>query len=197
MKRLAWVIVVVVALTALWIPSTAEAQTGIKFGRAFSKFDDSEDSGVEYERRSDWTGGLFTRFGFGPLALQPEVLYTRRGAKARGEGVVGEPEIRITYIEAPVLLRLGRGATALYGGGYGAVQLDAEAFDSADPDATEVDVSDDLEELDYGIVFGLGIGFGKFEIDGRYTLGLRNLVKDPGAPEIKNRGLSVFGAFTF
>lgn len=186
---------VVCCFLALVWALPAEAQSvGIKGGLVWADLDgETEDPETTLERKSGWAAGVFARFGIGPLALQPEVLYVRRGAAVEGPGVVGSPELQMDFVEVPLLLRLGSGGTALYGGGYGAAKVDAKAVS----DDAELDLSSEIEDFDYGVVAGVSLGLGKFEIEGRYSYGLRNLVVDPAAPELKNRALSVLGAFTF
>lgn len=186
-----------ICLLAVTWAGMAEAQTaGIKFGRIWSEFDGETGSADEsFARRSDWAAGLFLRFGLGPMALQAEALYAKRGTEL--EGAPGNPEVRMTYLEVPLLLRIGSGATALYGGGYGARKLDAIASDELSGSRIETDISSEIEDFDYGLMFGVSLGFGAVEIDGRYTMGMANLVKDPAAPELKHRAISVLAGITF
>lgn len=180
-------------LAVLWA-GPVEAQTGVKGGLVWAELkQDPEAPDDAFGRRSGWAGGIFMRFDLGPLTGQTEALYTQRGAEIGGEGVVGDPEIQMTFVEVPVLLRLGSGGTALYGGGYGAVKLDAKLV----TDDSEVDLAPEIEDLDYGLVFGASIGLGAVEIEGRTTIGLRNLAKDPNVPEIKHRAISVLAGISF
>lgn len=186
--------ITVCSLALVWAAS-AEAQTaGLKLGRVMSEFDGDAEAGATFERRGDWAAGLFLRFGIGPVSLQPEVLYTQRGSKVTGTGA---GEFEMTYLEVPMLLRIGSGATALYGGGYGALKIDAKFVTTAVDPPTELDISAEVEDFDYGVVFGVGIGFGSVELDGRFTMGLAPLFKDPAAPEIKHRAISILTGITF
>jgi len=54
--------------------------------------------------------------------------------------------------------------------------------------------------MDFGLVFGAGIEFGKFVIDGRYTHGFTNLndsEEDGDAVEFKSRVFSIMAGFRF
>jgi len=184
------------------IPSIASAQDfGIKGGLLWPDFrGDSGDPSVSYGRRTSFSAGVFLRFGL----LQAEALYARRGAEVR-DATAPAPtdtavnEFRLDYLEVPVLVRLG-GASGVFVGPYGAVRLSSKLVTGDGGTATEIDVSNAVEELDYGFVVGFGIDFGKFGIEGRYTQGLRRLFKDqPGsvAPDLKHRALGAFATLRF
>lgn len=193
MRRL--LVGVICCFVAVVWASPAQAQTaGFKGGLVRAELDgEPEEPGATFERKSGWAAGLFVRFGIGPLALQPEVLYVRRGSAVEGPTVAESAELQMDFVEVPVLLRLGSGGTALYGGGYGALKVDAKAVS----DSAELDLSSEIEDFDYGVLFGVSLGLGKFEVEGRYTMGLQNLIKDPAAPELKNRTISALASFSF
>lgn len=184
---------VVCCLVVLVWALPAQAQTvGLKAGLVRASLDgDTGEAGTGFKRRSDWAAGAFARFKLGPAALQSEVLYVRRGADVSGAG--DGNSLRMDFVEVPVLLRLGSNDSSLYAGGYGAFKVSAKAMTAG----METDLSSDIEDFDYGLVFGISLGFGEFELDGRYSHGLQDLLKDPGAPQIKNRALMLLLGYTF
>lgn len=198
MRKHLFAIVICLLVTLVWaVP--AEAQTaGLKFGRVWSEFDG--ETGVPdttFERRSAWTAGLFLRFSLGVVSIQPEVLYAQRGTRVDGVATTDEARIETTYVEVPILLRIGSGSTSLFGGGYGALKIDAKAVEEVGDMREEFDLGPDIENFDYGVVFGASIGLGGIDLEGRYTLGLAELFTDPAAPEVKHRALSVLLSHTF
>jgi len=203
MKRT--ILVLLFTTAACLVAGQARAQqVGVKAGLMWSELrGDSGDPTLQYSRRKSWSAGGFARFGLGPASLQAEVLYSKRGAKITDTlAPTAESTARLDYIEIPVVVRLGSASTALYAGGYGALRVGAKVATQLDgADATAVDISDSVQELDYGLVFGIGLGFGKFGIDGRYVLGLRDVFKAtelmPEPPSLKHGALAVFATLSF
>ena len=70
---------------------------------------------------------------------------------------------------------------------------------SKDNDNPEEDFKDEVEPIDFGVVFGGGLQAGNFLIDARYNLGLRNLMKNADSDSIKitNRGISLMAGWKF
>ena len=55
-----------------------------------------------------------------------------------------------------------------------------------------------MEGFEFGLVFGAGVEFGKFIIDGRYSHGFTNLNKDESEQlEVKTRVFSIMAGFRF
>ena len=148
---------------------------------------------VDWQLRGVFGGFVtwrFTRW----LELQPEVLYAMKGASS--EEFV-ETKLLLDYLEVPVLVRVTRGdagATRYYVAGGPSVGLLLRARTRADfgGSTEEIDIKDELENVDFGLVVAGGIEFGAIVVDGRYTHGLTNIDQaSRGVDEIKNRAVSV------
>jgi hypothetical protein len=169
------------------------AAFGLKGGVSFATFRangelDTGDNVFAPGSRTGFVGGVFVAIAAGESVLvQPEVLFTQKGARYAAQG--NELVYQIDYLEVPLLLkaRIGSGATrvALFAGPAAGFKLDAKIVSrTADgEESTNDTVSDQLRSVDWGLVFGGGLdiaaGEGTLTLEGRYRLGLSNLGRDP------------------
>jgi hypothetical protein len=179
---------------------TAAAQItgqGVRGGVNISTLNTSDDESGE---SADWhvrgvAGGYLTWRMFSWLELQPEVLYSLKGAKVE-EGDVTAKAL-LDYLEVPILARISRGAPGtrrFYGVAGIALGVLLRAKTRADfGGATEeIDIKDDIETLDLGAVVGGGMEFGSLVIDARYTHGIRDIDKDTtDSVTVKTRAASI------
>jgi hypothetical protein len=177
---------------AALVPQNLAAGIGIKGGYSLSKFSltSTEPPPFTFGNLPFYTGGIFFNLKLGPLAIQPEVLYTRMGAKYAVDA--DSLEYRFDYVQVPVLLKLsviplGPIRPVIYAGGYGSYLFKATGV------MTE-DLIDQFQKYDYGVVGGVGVDFKlpmiTISIEGRYNYGLMNVLKDPLAGEsLKNRSM--------
>lgn len=200
MKRLIIVSLAVVCAAVL-VPQTLSAGFGVKGGYSLSKFavTSTEPLPFAFQNLPSPTGGIFFNLKLGPLAVQPEVLYVRMGAKyvIEGDGL----EFRFDYIQVPVLLKLsviplGPIRPIIYAGGYGSYLFKARGVVLVDGSVfgEPEDLSDDFEKYDYGVVGGAGVEFKlpgiSLSVEGRYNYGLKNVAKDaPAGNSMKNRSM--------
>jgi opacity protein-like surface antigen len=148
---------------------------------------------VSPENRVAFAGGLFAGIRVTPsFLIQPEVLYTQKGARYEVAGE--EAVIKLDYVEVPVLLkgRFGSGGVkpSVFAGPAMAIKVSGKSeFRGEEEDA------EDVKSTDFGVVFGAGLDFavgsGAFTIDARYTLGLTTFVDVPDPDDVKN------GVWTF
>jgi hypothetical protein len=176
------------ALLALLVcASSAEARQrdtgwGIKGGVNFATLTLDQDVGPDFEYRIGLVAGGFFTFPLGErFDVQPEVLYTQRGATLDALGV--DATIKLDSLEVPVLVRYGLGSggrgLVLFGGPSVGFKLRAEASAALGGTEADEDISDEIEDVDFGLVFGAGWEAGRFSIDGRYTWGLTGIGVDP------------------
>jgi hypothetical protein len=141
------------------------------------------------------------------LSIEPELLYTMKGAGFSDNGTNGT--VKMNYVEIPVLFR-GSFPTStnarpfLYGGPDIAFRVGCSL--EAQGQGISGDVSCDefesegltFKTVDYGIVIGAGVSFdltGKiFTISARYDHSLGKLVEDS---DTKHRVLSLVGTLEF
>jgi len=204
MKRVC-VLIGVVALAALAVPSAATAQGltfGAKGGVTLGTLSFDPEDSADYGYRIGLAVGGYVALPLGSrLTIQPEGLFNQRGAKASEEGL--ESKIALDYIDVPVLVKyaITRGGSRsffVFGGPSAAFKVRSRATATFGDTTIDLDADDDIESFEFGVVAGGGVDFGKWSIDGRYSLGLSNLNKDPEDDvTIKSRAFSVLAGFRF
>lgn len=131
-----------------------------------------------------------------PIAFQPEVQYIEKGVSvsyaAPADGVDSTQDIRYSYIEFPVLVRIPfmEGPTRAYAvvGPNLAFNFNARGLHESSRGSAQADYFEDIARSDIGIDFGLG---GEIELtpgmyllgDVRYTLGLTDVTVKPTEPD--------------
>ena len=203
----------ILVLTALALPAArAAAQSqqssdspdtyGVKAGVLWSTLDlVIPDAIISENQQLGFTAGFFgsTRLA-GRLYLDFEVLVTTKGTKY--DFADFENELRLTYLELPVLARVGvlrAGAVTAYvsGGPSFAFKLKEVQKEAGE----ETSIYDEVKKWDVGIAMGGGVSFGSWVVDARYTLGLIDIVDIDSAgfaePTAKNRTLGVTFGYRF
>ncbi len=201
MKKLIVVLMAVLCVAAL-APRDLSAGVGIKGGLSLAKFSLSgEMETAEWKYLPSWVAGAYVEFKLGFVSLQPEVLYTRMGAKIEDviEDVPFSLQYRLDYLQVPVLLKFnvvpaGPIRPFLYAGGYGGYLLKAKGIMEGGGETDEADLTENFERVDYGVVGGAGLAFKlpglSVSVEGRYNYGLANFIKDPLEGESgKNRSI--------
>ena len=159
----------VALLVMIGSASSASAQGGgIKFGPTFTEF--SSDA-LDYNNRTGIHAGLF--FGGnrdGLLGLQSELNWIRK----RSESNLSRQEIRIDYLQVPILLRLNIGSRSSSGPiVYGIVGPAADIKIGDEIDGVTID--NGFEGVDVTMIFGGGLEVARIVLEGRYDRGLRRI----------------------
>ena len=204
--------VVCVASAFLIIPILARAQeVGIKAGINSASLTPEEDEDPDISRRIGFVGGGWIHWSMSPrFSLQTEGLFSEKGVIYKIPPIEqfpgGESEIRIRYVEVPVLARGDFGSPGsptrffLVGGLAPAFELGARGWLRPDgEDESARDIGDQIKPFDLGLVGGAGMAFGKGVVEARYTHGLLHINEDDNGDEdrIKNRVFSVTVGFRF
>ena len=168
---------------------------GIKAGLNFANFRGDDVEGNS-SRKALVVGGFVKINLLNIIALQPEVLYSGKGAEFEVNS--NKTTTKITYLEIPLLIRLntinaGVLKAGLIAGPSFAFTLSAKSDDT--------DIKNSIKSNDMGAVVGIGVDLGAGVIsltgDVRYTLGL-NSIDDSGADlDIKNGVFSVMVGIGF
>lgn len=185
---------------------------GVKAGLDVANI--SNDAGFAFERKLGPAGGAFVNWAWSDrLSLAGEVLYVSKGyslgkadATDNSGTTIGTYEtlVLLDYVEVPLLARIGfpiEGPVrpAVFLGPAVAfkareqLKLTGAVSSSAKTDAftsTDVGIAGGAE-----LRFRTGPGWSLLEV--RYTLGLRNIADTPGAPDTKNRSLTVMAGYAF
>ncbi len=198
--RITMATLAIVLLTS--VTQVANAQFGFsigpKGGLAVTSFR-SDDAG-NIEATTHWFGGVFTNIQLGRVvALQPELLLTRRGGDISSSNT--RSEISINYFEIPVLLKIRVPLAnevifphVLFGPNFAfRTDMDFSATDTQSGAILEAD-TDDIRKTDLQALLGAGVdiqtrGTGVFfTIDGRYGWGLRDLNDNDNVIHLRNAG---------
>lgn len=112
--------------------------------------------------------------------LQPEVLYVQYG----GKDANSDQSMTFNYIQIPVLLKLGFGASDaseasvspnVFFGPYLGINTKAE-FDTGE--GLSGDIDEVVKDTDIGLVIGMGLDSNKLSLSLRYAAGLTSLYED-------------------
>ena len=163
--------VLTLAVVALAGSATFAAAQGIglKVGPTFAKFNADN---LDFDTRTGVAAGVF--FGGnrdGIVGVQAEVNWVRKNT----EGSTGD--IRVDYIQVPVLLRLNAGTNSANGFVLYGVGGPSVSYHIAD-EIQGSTLNDGFEGIDAGIVAGVGVEITRFIIEARYEWGLRHINKD-------------------
>ena len=178
-------LLVLVAITSQKIQAQASPQLGIKGGVNLATFSNVED--VEY--KPGILAGLFVdiKIPATSMSIQPEFLYTQFGTNIKDSDV----SINVNYFQIPLLVKFGSslpGAQPIvFFGPYMGFALKSEIKD----ENVSLNIDDDIEDTDYGIIIGAGVESSKFRVSVRYTAGLTVPLKETFNEDPKNGVISL------
>ena len=143
---------------------------------------------VTKDSKLGFQGGLIGKYGFSKLlAVQLELLFAQKGyqVEATPDGALTKHFLRLNYLEIPIMAKVSwpMGHLVINGnlGPYLGICLNG--YEADDPDAGQHgNINFDqggFNRIDFGLVFGAGLGYrtGKCELflDLRYRLGLSDI----------------------
>lgn len=198
-----------VAMVLLSVPARAEVGAGLLAGVNIATLG-SDDEGLDDAMASKTfaVGGVVLDFPISEaVSVRLEPMYMPKGTTFLLE--VDEIDfpltLRLTSVELPILLKLSRttGAVRPYlviGPSFG-YRTGAATTDEITGEEEEIEDDDDLATWDYGVTGGGGLSYalGRASVfaEGRYTLGLADLDRQPDADvALKNRGVQILAGFT-
>lgn len=206
--------VLAVTLAVLMIMSTnvfaQKFVVGVKGGLNLANVSvDPEPTGIEFKTRTGMAAGAFVGINLGPVCVQPEFLYSQHGTKFDFEimGVTVNNTMKLDVLEIPILLKYnipmaGNVTPSIFvGPGLGFV-LSAKQLSEAAGSSSETDIKDDIESMNFGLVFGAGVNINVgsviITLDGRYNLGFTNMNKISGSTTtIKTNAIQIMAGFGF
>lgn len=167
-------------MCAMIIPVSLIAQnnirTGVKGGVNVSNL--FIDGASDESARTGFHLGFFAHLPIGyDFAVQPEILFNTKGAKATYDSPFfdGQIEYNLSYIDVPILavFKLGEVANIHVGPYIGfLIGSNTNTEGTFGADLTENLERDDLSSVDYGLAAGFALDFEVFSIGTRYSLGL-------------------------
>lgn len=201
---------VVTACCVALLPLGAAAQSvggGVKGGVTLADVPNSLDAfdepGASTSLRVGFAAGGFLsiRFG-GGFSIQPEVLFTQKGVKLEVSdgGLSSNVKYQADYLDVPVLARVtfGKGVRGyLFAGPSFDIKLNAKMKIGIMGESDEEDISDDVEDFEFAVVFGGGVELGPLLLEARWSEGLSNINVDPDEPELKTRTILFLVGFRF
>jgi len=165
---------------------------GAKIGPLFPTI--NSDNITNFTNRTGWMGGIW--FGGnrnGTVGVQGEIMY----AKKNVPDSLGR-DIDLHYLEIPILLR----------GNFGSPNRErvagfiivGPAFDvKLKSELNGIDIGEQYEGLDFGVIAGAGVEITRFLIEARYNWGLRNILNGnlTTTTEIKTRTFAILFGVRF
>jgi len=187
MKKL----VFLVFATGVFFTASAQVQFGLKAGANFATLAGNGSEGAT--TKVDFHGGGFAHI---PIAnsffLQPELVYSRQGAKATSDGVVFN--INQNYLNIPVLAKYQH-SSGLYG--ETGPQLGFLLAANVSAQGSSEDVKSSYKSTDFSWAFGLGYMIPSMSagINARYNLGLSNIAANTAAGYSVKNSVFQLGVF--
>lgn len=190
----------IVCVALLLAPGAARAQElGIRGGLTLANVNVSEPGQLPAELQwccSPWDGarrdvaaGLFAGWNLRPgVAVDAELLFARRGFDIGRNERSPAARLRMSYLEAPVLLQYVGGLVRVYAGPAVAVRVGTSQWSNRRL-GDFVDRGT-LAKVDVSLVIGASLHRGRLSLDGRYAQGLRNVIRDaPGGAGLRHKSL--------
>lgn len=200
MKKLMIFCVLALSLTAV------TAQTGLKGGANLSNLyvDDVDDENVKVGfHLGIYHEASVTDF----LSVQPELLFTSKGAEVNYDNFVGgsgKYRYNLNYLEVPLLVKFKAAGFNVHAGPYAAFLVGAnikDVDDNGNIQQVESLDRDDFEQLDFGASVGAGFDFEGGRIGARYDFGMNDIGKSnfagEAAGDAKNSTFMLFVGFDF
>jgi len=149
---------------------------GIKGGINLSKL-------ANHPNENDWrlgfNAGLLSHIHVTPaFSLQPEVVYSSQGAKFENFVNGQDLNLKLNYVNIPVLLQYNFNNGFRLQGGPQVGFLTGVADKVGDEELHSVG-TDDFNTVDFSIPVGFSyLGYSGFGVDARYNIGVSNVVKN-------------------
>lgn len=204
-------LVALVGMAVLSTPVTAQSAFGLVGGLVSADAElASEGISVSFDNRSGFALGLSMQHHLSAvLSFVPEAMYVTKGFELESDGDAFG--LGLGYLEVPLLVRAAFGAAGaatrpwVTAGPVVAFKLSCNAATTTDgveveADCTELDEEEDPAEfrsIDFGMMFGAGVDFGRFGVSVRYDLGLANILDTTEDVSYRNRALMLLGSVKF
>lgn len=175
--------------------SQVQFAVGLKAGPNFSSIDKEGSAAENYKNRTGFHGGAFALIKLTKIGIQPEILYSKQGAKFTFNQQ--DYESNYDYVNIPIILKLylAAGLNLQVGPQFGFLTaVDGKTVKNASGSTeTIADLAkDEYKKSDLSAAFGVGwdLPFG-LTIDGRYNLGLSKIQDNPDIDATKNQVFQV------
>lgn len=177
----------IILLSGMFVPAFSQSDNpmriGVKGGVNFSNFrvDEVDDNNL----KAGLNLGLFAKLPITSfLAIQPELLYSSKGAKLTYNNFAagkGEYRFNMNYVEVPLLVVISLGEYFNIQAGPYAAFLTSSNIKDMKSDGTIAGArelkADNFNRFDYGLAAGLALDLNGFIIGARYNYGLNEVGK--------------------
>lgn len=209
MKNLIKIIAALLITGGSW--TTLEAQTNAQFGvKGGVNFSNMYTNDVDDENiLTSFNAGLYATLPITSfIAIQPEILYSRKGSELTYNNAfaTGKAQFKLNYIEVPVLVKVNLTKNFnIHAGPYFAYLVDAQVKNISDGGTFNFEDNynnNDFNKFDAGLSAGIGLDFDSMGIGARYNYGLTTVGKDRTiggttytVPDGKNSNFSLYITF--
>lgn len=173
------IIILLFSVTQLY---AQDRSFGIKGGAAaYQITTEFGNSSSTSDRKIGFEAGIFGDFPISRIfSIQPEAVFVQKGGEESGD-VLGTSSLTLNYVDVPLLLKInapldGAVKPYIFGGPYAGYLIEA----TADGDEGSQDISEFLEDINYGLKVGLGVKFNSIVVDARYDMGMANMYTEDG-----------------
>lgn len=177
-------------------PASAQASNfGIRGGASFFNWGGDDGSNNDYTNRAGFHAGIYgNMFVTNNFAIEPGAYYSQKGTAADN---FADSRTVLSYVDVPILLRFyASDGFNVFAGPQGSILVDSKFEGDAFGSTFEWE-RDDINDLDAGLVFGLGYNLPVgLNVQGSYDLGLTPVFKDSDA-KVYNRGFKVSLGYSF
>jgi hypothetical protein len=180
--------------------ANAQATFGIKAGGSLTTI--TGDGTDDNKSRIGFHGGLLANLPFGDaLAIQPEVLYSMKGAEAE---IGGETyKASLSYVDIPVMLQYNADGLFFEAGPQLGILMSAKRDEpqinltTGTITKAEIDAKDEVNTIDFGYAVGLGYKLETGPMIGlRYNGGITKLDKE-GDGSSRNSAFQLYVGYMF
>lgn len=191
-------VALLIVLLAGTAPAVASAQDvpmipaiGLKAGVNLSRL---EVTGTSTSNRTGFTGGAYGIFPMSDLwGFELDILYSQKGFSKNSYEDLTNWDVRVEYLEFPLTVRFdiptGKVSPYVFGGFSANVKLGAdEQYDGSDG---WQDVSDMFNSVNWTFIFGLGLTWNHFHLDGRFNQGLSEMTTSDYRSGVEDRTFSI------
>lgn len=186
------------------VAGAAQAQSasfGVKAGASLTNFTGKNTDGAK--NKFGFNGGLVANFAVNDIfSVQPELLYSMKGAKAEETigGITLTNKVTLHYIDVPVLAHINAGGLFFELGPQIGFLASAKGSQELNGMSVTEDIKDELKTVDFGYAAGLGYqmqhgpGIGL-----RYNGGFSDLNKDNNNSDyaVRNSAFQLYLTYMF
>ncbi|SFQ41598.1 porin family protein [Hymenobacter arizonensis] len=169
-----------------------EVRFGLKGGVNYSTITSKDDS--DAESKIGLLGGVFANFGLSDLiSIQPEVLYSQKGAQMKD---MSDVKVKLNYIDVPVLVKVNAGGLFFEGGPQVGFLTTAKVTNGSQSE----DFKENVKSVDFGYAVGLGYQAESGPMIGlRYNGGISDINKNNNndSDKSRNSAFQLYVGFAF